>query len=803
MAIYLQKGTTNSNLVEQDTGDLSDFDWLIRYKPQASGASNPPAVKQFKANNEEFFTAGDYKVLKRSNNNLLSRSILLGDYENIDDEKAFLTDVKTSLKNFNYYLYPSISYGFKGPRWRLAVDLSRSVVRDEYKPLLNYLNSILNYDTDVSASQWSQIMGLPVLNKFSKELPKQGQIIHTGKVPLDVEKVLSMMATAVKAKPKTPAAVAPDSIRVHSIEDEKAIEILTEWASNHKEDLEEEDYFSVRQRALICYQTEGTISGKVVDASCKIFAGVDPEQNWEADNRAKLAKQRHSNKESPFEPQLVSFEDFFQVAPKTMKDLKKFLSKKGKAWRDEHTTVNDNTGVVKVPRVPVREVAYIIEHYVNVAVIGENENDIEKARPAYYDLDTGIYKNSERRLDQLILAIEDTSNKRACEQIRVFLQREAPEKRVTKDRHLIVCNNGIYDQRTKKLLSFDPKYIFKTKISTNYNPDVKEPRFNGWCFSDWVAQIAGHDHDKEKLIWQMIAATCNSNYNMESIFMLVDNGQGRTGKSTMEQILMNLVGEDNYASLKLLQFEEPFLLANAADKALIIGDDNNPNDYNSTSENFKSVVTGEPILVNPKFEKPFSTRFNCVIVQSANGMPRFADNTDALLRRFRIIKFNQQYKATPASKRIKDEYIKDRWLLEYILFRALQIELDKDSLADTEESRNAIHELKLDNDPVAYFIEKYMDNLKSTRVPVKFLFHYFLVVMKNEENNPQSIKQNTFTKRAKPILAEMGWRYEPKNLAPLEAWHQDEEKLAYDGEWSNFEIKPLQKQPLFVNTEKD
>lgn len=487
--------------------------------------------------------------------------------------------------------------------------------------------------------------------------------------------------------------------------------------------------------------------------------------------------------------------------PETMKELLQVLKVAGNNWREDHTTSNKNTGSKKVPRIPAREVANIIEQHVTLAVIGETEKDFEKARPAYYDLDAGIYKTSERRLDQLILAIENTSSSRTCEQIRVFLQREAPERRITKDRHLIVVNNGIYDQRTKKLLPFNSKYTFKTKISTNYNPDAKEPQFNGWCFSEWVVQIAGHDTNKEKLIWQMIAATVNSNYNMESMFMLVDDGRGRTGKSTMEELLMNLVGSDNYASLRLLEFEQPFLLANATDQALIIGDDNDPNDYNKTSANFKSAVSGDLLTINPKGQTPFSTRFNCVIVQSANGMPRFADSTGGLLRRIRVIKFNQQYEATPESKRIKDEYIKDSELLEYILFRALQIELDKDSLADTEESKDAIHELKLDNDPVFDFIENYMDSLRSTRIPAKFLFNYFLSVMKSE-NNPSALKQRTFTKRVQPILAERGWRYEPKNLAPLEAWNRVDEKLVGEG-YLGFEIKPQQCQPLFVNTVKD
>lgn len=314
--------------------------------------------------------------------------------------------------------------------------------------------------------------------------------------------------------------------------------------------------------------------------------------------------------------------------------------------------------------------------------------------------------------------------------------------------------------------------------------------------SEWFQQIAGGDQEKLLLLWQTISAVVNPNLTTDVAIFLVDSGQGRTGKSTFERLLENLVGAGNFSSLKLKEFEDDFKLASATVKALLIGDDNNPNDYNRTSENFKSVATGENVLINPKELAPFNYRFNNFIIQSMNGIPRFSDATAALFRRFRVIVFNHQYEATPANKRIKDEYIKDQRLLEFVLRKALS--MTPVVLQDTAESREIIKDIN----SVDHFIEEYLPELESTRLPVSFLFKFFLATM-DYENNPQKLKQSSFTRRAKPLMANKGWEYSRNDLAPLTYWNDSDmdklDRLDINYKYS-VKINPNKYQPLFDKT---
>lgn len=452
--------------------------------------------------------------------------------------------------------------------------------------------------------------------------------------------------------------------------------------------------------------------------------------------------------------------------PKTMTELKQCLTSDGEQWRNEHRQKQKN-GTVKTICPNPRDVADIIEKRLHFGIIADNDEEMENGQVSFYDLDNGTYKASQRVLKKLATCVERTLTRRQQEDTLNYLFLDSKRLTETRDKYLIPVKNGVYNQHTHELEPFNPSYIFRHKIMTAYNPQATEPSFDGWTLSDWFKQLADGDLDKESLLWQTLSAVVNPNLTTDVAIFLVDNGQGRTGKSTFERLLENLVGSGNYGALKLKDFENDFKLASATGKALLIGDDNNPNDYNRTSENFKSVATGENVLLNPKGTKPFNYRFNNFIIQSMNGIPRFSDTSDALFRRFRIIVFNHQYKATAANKRIKDEYIKDPRLLEFLLNKALS--MTPDVLQDTAESKRIIKDIKADNDSVAYFIENYLPKLKSTRIPVTFMFKLFLAAM-DDENNPQTMKQATFTRRARAILEQQGWQYSRNNLAPLTYW---------------------------------
>jgi len=496
-------------------------------------------------------------------------------------------------------------------------------------------------------------------------------------------------------------------------------------------------------------------------------------------------------------------DESIQHPPNSMSELKSRLSQLGKEWVNEHSPC-DAKGNIKPIHLQPRIVADILKSECTFIIIDEDNPELSPL--AVYDIDNGIYENGERFIDKLSMSVERNLTSYECKNVRHYLTIESEQRSKTCDHNLIVVNNGIFDKKEEKLKPFDSKYVFINKIETNYVPDAIEPIFEDWTFSEWIKEISDGNPLKEELIWQLFSLTVDSNFISEVAFFFLSES-GKTGKSTFEQLLINIVGKRNYASLKIKEFEKSFLLAQSYGKTLLIGDDNNPKDFNETSEQFKSVVTGDPILINPKGKSPFTTMLTPLVVQSMNGLPRFKDITDGMLRRIRVIRFNHTYKGKNGNRRIKEQYIKSEELHEFIVSRAIRIKFDE--VVDTEESKLSIHELQIDNSPILEFYESEFKSLVSTRLPTKFLFKLFQCWC-DIENIPTKIKQLTFTRELRLLAEKDGWEYYRNTKRPMEYFRgTDESRLEsldknghYSISYGHNVVQPLLEYTDSINIDK-
>ncbi|WDC82504.1 phage/plasmid primase, P4 family [Ligilactobacillus ruminis] len=461
--------------------------------------------------------------------------------------------------------------------------------------------------------------------------------------------------------------------------------------------------------------------------------------------------------------------------PKNLKDLKKKLNFAKKLWLLEHTKhePKGKTAVTKCPpALSDRIVTDILEKNMVFAVIGEDEADYEKAPLRFYNPDSGLYTQDERILGKLALIIKRDITTSGNRNIMRWLRLEAKEKKLSNGMELIPVGNGVYNRRTQTLSDFNPYFVFTSKIKTEWRADIAEPNINGWTPSKFLLDLANGNPDKAMLLKQILGCCVCVNHITDKAFFLIDDEIGSTGKSTFEQAIINLVGDENAGSLLLKEFEEPFTLATAMDKTVIIGDDNHPGDYNEKSVNFKRMVTGERILVNPKGLPPYTSRSKATVIQSMNSIPKFADTTGGLTRRIVMIKFNHHFKKTPEGDKVKHDYIYRDDVLEWLLHEAL--ETDISIIRQLDESAAELHKMELESDPVLYYMEIYFPLLKSTRIPTYFLFKDFLAHMASE-NRPSRINQSTFTKRARKYLPP-GWKSGKQR--PGDGWKdQDRERL--------------------------
>lgn len=803
MTIYLEKGFKN-NRIQVLENSVNSFEWLQTYEPREIKRKNNENDDSYKArlkqekSKQEYFISGYIKpnergTIKRNNEQLIRRDLIIIDYDEIaSNSEIFINHVTEKLSNTAFILYPTISYTDSNPRFRVILDPSRPLLKYEYLAMLKEITDQIGLPYDKTSETWSQCQGLPIITEFNKG--QTLKVFHGEKYPIPRN-----------IQPPIQKKVLPVSINggiendLSSIPYDKAIEIFKAYIEEDGNNLYE---YSTANHAILvlakAVQNEEIDYNTALECSELLAMG---NIEWIEGNRQQLnyAVQRTEIRTSyTFKRK---FHDLFQKQKQpTLNDLKYRLRELGEEWRDKHAK-EDKEGNIKYVPVSPRATADILKKVCKFVRLGDLTPDM--AYLTVYDPDNGIYTKSEWFINNLSLAVERTLSKAQCESVLHYLKHETIEVERTTARHLVVFDNGVFNHDTNQLEPFNDEYIFENKIAVRYNPDAKEPCFKDWSFSQWIEDIAGNDKDKKMLLWQVFSSAIHCNINSDvAVFFYSRSGQ--TGKSTMEHLLKNLVGKSNTTSLKIKEFEEDFKLASAHGKSLIIGDDNNPKDYNETSENFKSVITGDPVLINPKGEHPFPYQFSALSIQSMNGIPRFSDVSDGMLRRLRVIEFTRAYKNSENNKRVKNEYINNKELLEWIALQALDVKCD--SFVNTEESKRIVEEIQLDNDVVAQYMEEHFTSLNSKRLPTKFLFLDFQAHYFSEHGRNSNLSQRTFTASSKPLAEKMGWKYSKNNLTPLGGFEREDvqnynEFKHHSQPYFDFEREKLRYQPLFYTDE--
>lgn len=447
-------------------------------------------------------------------------------------------------------------------------------------------------------------------------------------------------------------------------------------------------------------------------------------------------------------------------------------------WLEEH---EDNKALTEIA------VTQAIDKYIHVITLPNGHIAVYDPEKGYYHKSVGFLKKATHILEptfteaKLKNVIFQLSSKDRKYETNGILSDFEPEYLDTK--RFILVKNGIFDKTRQTLFPFDYKFINFSTIETRYIEGAKSPNFDGWTVDDWLLDLMSGDEELVELLWQVISASLNGNYNYRQSIWLY--GKGNDGKGTFQQLITNLVGMNNVASLKLNQFSERFALSGIEGKTVIIGDDVQAGIYVDDSSNFNSIVTGEPVLVEDKGKPAYTTVFKKTVIQSTNGLPLFKNKSNGTNRRFCIIPFEKTFSPKDDNWKIKDEYIRRKEVLEYVLYKAININFDR--FSQPKKVVDMLNEFKQENNTVLQFIEDFFP-VKSKRLPVKFIWANYQWWCR--ENNITPMKKRAFLKQFEENVD--GWTKSDKQMKVAGQFHPVEDAL--EGtifQWTDKEIKSV------------
>ena len=368
--------------------------------------------------------------------------------------------------------------------------------------------------------------------------------------------------------------------------------------------------------------------------------------------------------------------------------------------------------------------------------------------------DKGIYSTDENSLRSLFRRYCYTMTDKEFYGIISRLYEVLPTSYPTIDQDLIAVNNGIFNYETKTLMDFSPDYVFTAKSKVDYNPNasnvvIHNPDDNtDWDVESWMQELSD-DTEVVDLLWKLLGAIVRQNVSWNKSAWLYSE-TGNNGKGTLCELMRQLCGDGSYASVPLSDMGKDFMLEPLVGVTAIIVDENDVGTYIDKAANLKTLITGDVLTINRKFQKPISIRFHGMMVQCLNEMPRLKDKTNSLYRRQLFIPMTKCFTGIER-KYIKQDYLHRKEVLEYVLYKVMHMTYYE--LPTPDSCAKALDEYKEFNDPVLQFVREILPDLAWDLAPFGFLYDLYRAWYRKNFSGDQFISKQTFVK---DLLSDLG-----------------------------------------------
>lgn len=261
---------------------------------------------------------------------------------------------------------------------------------------------------------------------------------------------------------------------------------------------------------------------------------------------------------------------------------------------------------------------HIVNKY-NIITIGEKDREMFVYQDGYYHAGAenliiypeiqkilGCLVNKNAKTETYHKIADDTSHPRS-----IFTQ--TPER-------YIPLKNGVYDFETKQLLPHSPDYKFKYQFPIIYDPEATCPKTDAF-----LNQIL--NPTQRLIVEEWIGYYFWRNYMFKKAMVFV--GEGDTGKTTLLEVIVHLIGRENISAISLQKMtSDKFSAAHMYEKHGNIVDELSAKDISDTDA-FKMATGNGSVTGEYKFGNQFSFQNFAKLTYACNRIPDMADNNDS------------------------------------------------------------------------------------------------------------------------------------------------------------------------------
>ena len=192
------------------------------------------------------------------------------------------------------------------------------------------------------------------------------------------------------------------------------------------------------------------------------------------------------------------------------------------------------------------------------------------------------------------------------------------------------------------------------RLPHNWDPSATAPEFCG--FLDAIFDGDTEAVEKANLILELLGYAMQTHCKFETFAIFL--GRGSNGKSILLKVFAHILGKENITAVQPSQLGNSFHRATLHNKLANIVTESERGDTLPAGQ-IKAIASGEPMNVEIKFKHPFVMEPFATIFWATNHLPNAQDYSKALLRRVRIVEFNNSFegekKDTRIFKKLKEE----------------------------------------------------------------------------------------------------------------------------------------------------
>ena len=222
--------------------------------------------------------------------------------------------------------------------------------------------------------------------------------------------------------------------------------------------------------------------------------------------------------------------------------------------------------------------------------------------------------------------------------------------RFNQNKKVMVLQNGNFNLDDLELKEFDDELNSTIQLPVSYNPKATCP-----IWLKTLSTIFSEDQERIDYLQEVFAYCLYPSTEYHVAFFLY--GSGKNGKTTVSEMIQEIVGDANCSNIPFEQLKNRFYLAELDGKLVNVDEEFESNGVSSTGH-FKSLVSGGYMQADKKFKDPKRFKTFAKLIFCGNSLPTIRDRSYGFFRRVIVIPFD--VKIEDADTKLKEKLMSER-----------------------------------------------------------------------------------------------------------------------------------------------